>query len=187
MSHSRLAERYAKSLMGLALEQNELEPVFADMKFISFVSKSNPEFASILKSPVFSSDNKEKIIESVTRESISKLSSQFIKLLIRKNRESVLPEIADSFLELYNRHKDIHRVKLTTAIAISQELQQVIIDKIKQNTVIKNIELEAVVDDELIGGFKLEIGDQLIDASILRDLNDVKKQFLSNDYIQKIR
>lgn len=187
MSHSRLAERYAKSLIDQALQENVLEKVYADMKFIHFICRSNPEFVAVLKSPVFTTENKEKLIESVTRESISKLSSQFIKLLMHKNRENVLPEIAESFLDLYNRHKDIHRVKLTTAIAISQELQQLIVDKIKQNTVIKNIELEALVDEELIGGFKLEIGDRLIDASILRDLNDVKKQFLSNEYIQKIR
>lgn len=187
MSNSRLAERYAKSLIGLALEKNELEHVHADMNYIRFVCKSNPEFVAVLKSPVFTSENKEKLIDSVTRESISKLAAQFIRLLLRKNRESVLPEIAESFMGLYNAHKNIHRVRLTTAVPISEELQQTIVNKIRQNTVIQNIELEAFVNEELIGGFKLEIGDRLIDATILRDLSDVKKQFLNNDYVQRIR
>ena len=59
--------------------------------------------------------------------------------------------------------------------------------KIKNNTPYNQIELETSVNESIIGGYKLEIGDMLIDASILRDLNDVKKQFLNNDYIHKLR
>jgi F-type H+-transporting ATPase subunit delta len=187
MNNSRLAERYANSLIGLAIEQKELESVHADMKFIGFICKSNPDFVSVLRSPVFTSENKESLIESVTRESISKLTAQFIKLLIRKSRENALPEITDSFIGLYNRYKGIHRVRLTTAVPISEELQQMIVGKIRKNTQIQNVELEAVVDADVIGGFKLEIGDRLIDATISRDLSDVKKQFLSNDYVQRMR
>jgi F-type H+-transporting ATPase subunit delta len=66
-------------------------------------------------------------------------------------------------------------------------MEQVLIQKIKSNTPIQNIELETAVEDALIGGFKLEVGGTLVDATILRDLNDVKKQFKSNEYIQQIR
>lgn len=187
MNNPRLAARYAKSIVGLAIEQGQLEAVYADMKFIRFICKSNPDFVSVLKSPIFTSEKKQQLIESVTRESISQMTTLFIRLLVRKTRESALPEIAEAVLEQYNRLNGIHRIKLTTALPISNELQQLIVDKVKSNTPIKKIEMESTVDAELIGGFKLEIGDLLIDASILRDLNDVKKQFLSNDYIHKLR
>jgi F-type H+-transporting ATPase subunit delta len=51
----------------------------------------------------------------------------------------------------------------------------------------KNVELEAVVKEDIIGGFVLEAGDRLIDASIAYDLREVRKQFLNNDFIYKIR
>ncbi|MCY7292244.1 MAG: F0F1 ATP synthase subunit delta, partial [Ferruginibacter sp.] len=73
-----------------------------------------------------------------------------------------------------------------TATAISDELKNSIIAKIK-DTVTGEVEIETSVKDELIGGFKLEMGGTLIDASILRDLNDVRKQFLNNEYIHNIR
>jgi len=187
MNNPRLAGRYAKSLMDLAIEQNELEAVYADMKFIRFICKSNPDFVTVLKSPIINSDKKGKIIESVTRESICPLTSQFIHLLVRKTREKVLFDISESFLEQYNQLKGIHKLKLTTASAISSELQQAIVEKVKSTTSMKNIELEVVVNEKLIGGFKLEVGDTLVDASVLRDLNDIKKQFLSNDYIHRIK
>jgi F-type H+-transporting ATPase subunit delta len=69
---------------------------------------------------------------------------------------------------------------------MSEELKATIISKVKSAEV-KDIELETAVKDELIGGFVLEVQGNLVDASILRDLKDVKKQFLNNDYIHKIR
>jgi F-type H+-transporting ATPase subunit delta len=187
MNNPRLAGRYAKSILDLAIEQNQLEGVYADMKFIQSICKSNPDFVAVLKSPVITSDKKEKIIESITAERVTNITGLFIRLLIRKTREYNLPEIADAFINQYNELKNIHKVKITTATPISEELQKAITDKVKADGTIQNIELELVVKEELIGGFKLEMGDLLIDSSILRDLNDVKKQFLDNEYIHKLR
>jgi len=187
MNNPRLAARYAKSVLTLSIQQNQLEEVYADMKFIRFICKSNPDFTAILKSPIFSSDKKEKLIESVTRESISKLTTLFIRLLIRKHRESALPEITEAFISQYNEIKNIYKVKLTTAVEVSPEIQQVIVNKVKVNTPFQQVELESYVDADIIGGFKLEIGDILIDASISRDLNDIRKQFMSNEYVQRLR
>ncbi|MEO5944666.1 MAG: ATP synthase F1 subunit delta [Ferruginibacter sp.] len=187
MNNPRLAGRYAKSILDLAIEQNQLEGVYADMKFIQSICKSNPDFVAVLKSPVITSDKKEKIIESITAQRVTNITGLFIRLLIRKTREYNLPEIADAFINQYNELKNIHKVKITTAAPISEELQKSITDKVKADGTIRNIELETIVKEELIGGFKLEMGDILIDASILRDLNDVKKQFMDNEYIHKLR
>lgn len=187
MNNPRLAGRYGKSLLDLAVEQNELEAVYADMKFLRGIFKSNKDFTAVFTSPVIAPDKKEKIIRAITDGRVSKLTSSFITLLVRKAREGVLPQIVNAFIDQYNQLKDIHRVKLTTAIPMSQELQDNIVHKIRTNTSVQNIELETVVEDELIGGFKLELGNILVDASVLRDLNDVKKQFKSNEYIQRLR
>ncbi len=187
MNNPRLAGRYAKSLLDLAIEQNVLDAVCADMKFIHSICKSNPDFTAVLTSPVINPDKKEKIIESITTGRVSSLTSSFIKLLVRKARESNLPQIANAFISQYNKLKDIHQVKLTTAVPLSNEMQDVILSKIRSNTPVQNIELETAVESELIGGFKLELGDVLVDATVLRDLNDVKKQFKSNEYIQRLR
>ncbi len=187
MNNPRLAGRYAKSLLDLAIEQGQLDIVYADVKFLMNICKSNPDFVSVLKSPVIKVDKKEKIIESITNGRVSNLTSLFIQLLVRKARESNLPEIVKAFIEQYNKLKDIHHVKVTTAIPLTAEAEQVILSKVRSNTPIKNIELETLVDDELIGGFKLEVGGTLVDATILRDLNDVKKQFKNNEYIQQLR
>ena len=187
MNNPRLAGRYAKSLLDLSIEQKEVEAVYADMKLLQKICKSNPDFEAVLISPVINPDKKQKIIESITNGRVNLLTSSFIQLLIRKARENNLPQIVHAFIEQYNKLEDIHQVKLTTATPVSQEIREFIIKKIKSNTSVQNIELETAVEDDLIGGFKLELGNTLVDATVLRDLNDVKKQFKSNEYIHSLR
>jgi F-type H+-transporting ATPase subunit delta len=187
MSNPRLAGRYAKSLLDLALERNQLEEVYSDVKLLQSVCKTNSDFVNVLKSPVIGPEKKEKIFDSITSGKINELTSAFLKLLVNKTRESNLPEIVRAFVQQYNEFKGIKEVKITTAVPMSSDLQEIILQKIKSNTPYKQVQMQTAVKDELIGGFTLEIGDTLIDASILRDLNDVKKQFKNNEYIHNIR
>ncbi len=187
MNNPRLAGRYAKSLLDLAVEQKQLDAVYADIKLLQIICKSSPDFVAMLKSPVISSDKKDKMIESITAGKVGTITFLFLKLLVSKSRENNLPEIVKAFIEQYNDMNDIHRVKMTTAVPVSDELKDAIVNKIRANTPMKKIELETSVESGLIGGFTLEMGGTLIDASILRDLNDVKKHFRNNEYIHSIR
>lgn len=186
MNNPRLAVRYAKSLVDLATEQGQLDAAYNDMKLLTGIFSSNPDFVAVLRSPIINSDKKEKIITAVLAGKIGPLASAFLNLLIRKGREANLPEIAGAVIDRYNEIHNIHKVKVSTAVPMSEELKASIISKVK-NENISAIELETVVREELIGGFVLETQGNLVDASILRDLKDVKKQFMNNDYIHKIR
>jgi F-type H+-transporting ATPase subunit delta len=187
MSNPRLAGRYAKSLIDFSLEQNQLDNVCQDIKMLQSLCISNPDFVNMLKSPVIKSDKKEKIVEAVIAGRVGDITITFFKLLINKAREYNLPEIINAFIEQYNEINNIHIIKLTTAVPVSDALKDSIVNKIKTDTAYQKIELETSVKDELIGGFTLEIGDTLVDASILKDLNEVKKQFLNNEYVHNIR
>ncbi len=187
MTNPRLAQRYAKSLIDLSQELNQLNEVHNDIILLHSVCRQSREFVVMLKSPIISADKKYKIIQILTNEKITKTTQTFIKLLCSKNRESNIPEIITAFIEQFNKIKGIHKVKLTTATAVSDEIKKSFIDKIESSASINNIELESIVDEKIIGGFVLEMGGKLVDASILRDLNDVKKQFQNNDYIHKLR
>jgi len=187
MHNPRLAGRYAKSLLDIAIERQQLSTVYADMKFLSSVCKSNPDFVGVLKSPIIKAETKDSIIESITSGRVSELTLLFIRLLVSKTRENNLPEIVHAFIDQYNKLNGIHQVKITTPAPLSDEMRGVLLRKIKSDTPIQIIELEAVVNPDLIGGFTMEMGGVLVDASIQRDLNDVKKNFKSNEYIHRLR
>lgn len=187
MQNPRLAHRYAKSIIDLSTEKGQLNAVYADMKLIGRICRSNPDFVLVLKSPIIKSDKKGKIIQAVLQSQVGAITSQFIQLLVNKSRESNLPEIAEAFIAQYNDIHQIRQVKITTAAPLSELVQAAILDKVKTAIPAASIELETAVDEELIGGFVLETADKQIDMSILRDLKDVRKQFMNNDYIHRIR
>ena len=188
MNYPRLAGRYAKSLLDLATEQNQVDAVYADMKWLHSICKSNPDFVAVLRSPVIKPSAKEKILESITKERVSKLTSAFIQLLVRKARELNLPEIVTTYIDQFNALRNIHKVKITTADPISEEMKNAIMANVKATaTAGQTFEIETAVNNELIGGFLLETSGTLVDASILRDLKDIHKQFLNNDYLHRIR
>jgi F-type H+-transporting ATPase subunit delta len=187
MSHLRLAGRYAKSLIDLAIEQNQLEAVHQDVLFLQAACKISPDFVLLLRSPIIRADRKQRAITAITEGRVGALMSGFIQLLIRKNREEHLPEIIQAMITQYNSIKGIHIVKLTTADDISSELKANIVTKIKKETALKEIELETSVNKGLIGGFVLEFNNNLVDASIARDLREIKKQFDKNIYIPSLR
>ncbi len=187
MSSQRIAARYAQSLIDLALEQGQLEAVQADMKWLQDVCKQNRDFVNMLRSPIIKADAKQKIVAAVTANQISALTASFNKLVITKGRESMLPEIAAAFIDAYKAHKGIHTLKLTTALPISVSTRQALLDQVKKTTGFQHVELEERVNADLIGGFVLQLGDKLVDASIAYDLKNIAKQFERNDFLYNIR
>lgn len=187
MPNPRLATRYAKSLIDLAIERGELEKVFADMQWLNAVCKSNRDFVNLLRSPIIKGDTKKKILDAVTNGNISELTAAFNKLLITKGRESFLPEISKAFITAYKVEKNIQTIELTTAAPITDAVRNAIIAQVKKSAGFQNVELEEKVDADLIGGFVLQAGDKLIDASVIYDLQTIAKQFDNNDFIYKVR
>jgi F-type H+-transporting ATPase subunit delta len=186
MTNPRLATRYAKSLLGLAIEQNQLEQVKDDMQYIAGACKTNRDLVMLLQSPIIKPGIKQKILAAVTEGKIATLTAAFNSLLITKGRESNLPEIAATFIDQYKEYKNIRTVTLTTAVPVSEDFKQAIVSKMKTEAG-ATVEIETVVDEDIIGGFIMQTGDNLVDASIAYDLRAIKKQFMNNDFIYKIR
>lgn len=186
MQNPRLASRYAKSLVDLAAEKGQLEAVRADMQVLQQITKSNRDVVALLKSPIIKPDKKQQILAAIFENRISVITNAFIKLLVVKGRESNLPEITTEFEKQYNQLKNISKVKITTAMAVDPAILGAIRQKVEAGTD-KKIELESAVEPDLIGGFVLETEDRLYDASVLRDLKDIRKQFTQNIYTPNIR
>lgn len=187
MLNPRLASRYAKSLIDLAVEQNSLEETLKDVQLMDATIRGSQEFASVLKSPIIKADKKDAIIDQILGPRMSTLTRSFVKLLTTKGREGTLGEMATSFLSQYRLMKRISQVRLITAAPVSEEVKENIRRKVSEAMPGQSIELSSTVEPDLIGGFVLELGDKLVDASIRRDLNDIKKHFLKNLYVSELR
>lgn len=186
MSNQRVATRYAKSLIDLARERGSLEKVLEDMKYFREVAK-NRDFALLLKSPVIKADKKQQVFKALFEGKTDELTMAFLNILLRKNREAGLVEIADEFIQQYRRIKHISTVKLTTASNLSESTIESIRQKLLASTATdEKIELTTLVDPNLLGGFVIEFEDRLYDASVAHKLALLKKEFKDNLYISQI-
>lgn len=187
MPNPRLADRYAKSLVDLAREKDQLEVVHTDMQYVVALCNASTELVSLLRSPIIKADQKMAILDALIKGKVGELTAAFIRLLVQKGREYDLPEMATAFINQYNSINGIHKVLLTTAVPVTDEIRNAITDRLKKEKGLEKIQLDTKTDESLIGGFVLEFNNNLVDASILRDLNDIRKQFSQNHYVHSIR
>jgi F-type H+-transporting ATPase subunit delta len=184
MKNPLLATRYAKALLGLALEQNKLEEVNTSMSHFSSLTQENKELANLFRSPIIKADKKVNIVNAlVEKMGTDEMTKGFINLIITKRRDVYLPEIFTAFDQQYKAHKNIGSVELTVADELSEEMKGKIVESIKSQLNGQEVDLTIKVDEKLIGGFILESNNNLFDGSIARDLRDIKDQFLKNIYV----
>lgn len=186
MADLRVASRYVKSLLGLAVEQGVLEAVHKDMLLFSKVLKENRDFSVMIKSPVIRHEKKRAILEKIFSGKVDKLTLAIMDILTRKNREPLLPSIASEFHNAYNTYKGIGKAYITTTVPMDSELLQAIEEIVKKLSKTKQVEIEAKVDKDLIGGFILNVGDQQIDASIKSKLKSLEVRFSENPFVKEI-
>lgn len=182
MSVIRIASRYAKSLIDLAKDQNAMDEVVGDMKGFSKMVENRDLFL-LLKSPIINVGKKAEIFNALFDGKVNKLTKAFLDITLRKGREAYLPEIAKEFLNQYKRMQGISSVKLTTATPISNTALEAIKAKLLASDVTdKSVEIETHIDESLIGGFVVQIGDKQIDASVSHKLAELAKTMTNKEY-----
>ena len=185
MADLRVASRYVKSLLGLAVEQGVLEEVHADMLSFALICKESRAFSMMLQSPVIRHEKKRDILEKIFTGKVNKLTLAIMDILTRKNREPLLLPIAKEFHNAYNEYKGISKAFITTTIPMDKELRIEIEKIVKKLSDKKLVEIDEKVDKDLIGGFILNVGDRQIDASIRGKLEMLKLGFSENPYIKE--
>ena len=184
MRDIKVASRYAKSLLGIAIEQNKLEELHNDMQLISTVCSQNRDFELLLKSPIVKSDKKGAIITEVFGKNISEVSNSFIAIILSKKRESILADIASAFIEVYKTHKNITTATVTTAVSLTDVQKKSVVSLLNAQGR-ENVELKEVVNNEIIGGMILRVGDRQVDESIKRKLSNLEMEFEENPFVKE--
>jgi F-type H+-transporting ATPase subunit delta len=185
MADGRVASRYVKSLLGLAVEQGVLEAVHTDMQFFDKVCHSNRDFVLMLKSPIIRHEKKKEILKKLFSGKVHALTMSIIDVLTSKNREPILPAIATEFHNAYNVYKGIGKASVISTIPVDAKLRGELEAIVKQLSNMKQVELEEKVDKDLIGGFILNVGDRQIDASIKNKLKALKNKFSENPFLKE--
>ena len=185
MQGTRVASRYAKSFIGLTIEQGSLEKAYGDMKTIVDLCKSNHDFVTFLKSPIIKTDKKQAVLKEIFAGKLNKITEAYIQLITAKKREIYLAEIASEFVNQYKEKKKILTAVVTSASGLDETTRKKVMEIVKGGSS-SEVVLEEKIDKNIIGGFILRVGDNQIDASIARKLNLLKRSFNENPFIKEI-
>jgi F-type H+-transporting ATPase subunit delta len=184
MSVTRIATRYAKSLLDLAIEQGRLDVVTRDINTLKTATQ-NRDLLMMLKSPIISADKKSAVMKALFG-GMDQLTLAYINLLINKGREPFLPEIAAEYIAQYKRMSKITSVRITTAVPLDaatlEDLRKKLTDSVATQD---NVEIETSIDPELIGGYVLEFDNKRYDASVASKLEDLRNEFTKNLYVKE--
>ena len=176
MSELRVASRYARAIIDLAIERNELEQVKTDIDLFLAAAKASSELVAVLKNPIVPIDKKIKVLRDLFASKVCKTTESFFDIVVNKGRAEVLHGTAKEFLNQYNEKKGFINAKVTSATTLTDAAEKEIISIVEKATA-KKVILEKVVDAKLIGGFVLTVGDKQFDTSIAKSLQKLQKTF----------
>jgi len=177
MSEIKVAGRYAKSLLDLSNENNALEEIKNDMVLFDKVVDQSPELEAILKNPIVPTDKKIGILKDLFADKVNTVTLSFFTIVVNKGRSSILYATAKQFIQQYNTIKGIVTAEVTSANALTEAAKEEIIAIVKRELGAKEVLINEKINDKLIGGFILKVGDRQFDASIASNLNKLKKEF----------
>ena len=178
MAGSRAAIRYAKAVLSLASDNKVADKVNADMQQIASAIATNRDLNAMLKSPVVRSSDKLSVLKAVFGDA-NNATTNLINTLITNKRIALLGDVANKYNHLYDAIRDTQVAKVTTATPLTKDLEKKVLAKVKELTG-KSTEIMNTVDESILGGFVLRVGDLQYDASIANKLNKLKREFTLN-------
>ncbi|RKE98866.1 ATP synthase F1 subunit delta [Ichthyenterobacterium magnum] len=178
MAGTRAAIRYAKAILSLASDKNEAEVVNNDMKSIANTISEHNDLNQMLKSAVVKSEDKKAVLIKVF-PNLNPLSLELFNVLVSNKRLEILEDTAVKYSILFDEMKGKEKATVTTAVPMTSDLEIKVLAKIKELTS-KSVELENIVDESILGGFILRVGDTQYNASIANKLNKLKREFTLN-------
>jgi F-type H+-transporting ATPase subunit delta len=177
MSSAIASRRYASALLDVAVDGNFLERVTEDLQKIDEVIGQSRELMLALKSPLIKGDRKSRLLEEIFRNDISEKTMLFVKLLAHKKRAGLLPEVISEFSTLLDEKNGVMNADVKSAVRLSDDQALALVNGLSVRTG-KKIRAKISLDEALIGGVTVKIGDTILDGSISHQLQLLRKSLV---------
>ena len=181
MASSRAAQRYAKALLDLAEERNNQEAINKDIRDIHKTLEASGELRSVLKSPVIDVNAKVNSLKAIFK-SVSEDVKNLFSVLANNNRIAELNLVTKKYIELYDEKNNVKVALVTSAEALTPAIEAKLLAKVKSLTG-SEVTIKNKIDESILGGFILRIGDQQYDASIQGKLNTLRTRFKNKAHV----
>jgi F-type H+-transporting ATPase subunit delta len=177
MSNPAVANRYAFALFQVAKEQKLLDTLESELRVVREVVRKHTDFSTIIASPKLSKEKKKKVLENIFSGANPLLLNTF-KLLVDRQREEFIPQVADHFITLADDEKGIAEGVVTSVRPLTEEETKALSKSFAAKIGKKSLRLKNIVDSTLLGGVKLQIGNRIYDGSLQGKLERLERQIL---------
>ena len=167
-----ISTRYARALLKSATDAKLDGQVYQEMMILAKSYVDVPMLRQTIDNPMLEKEKKQTLLETAAGGSPSKLTQTFIALVLKEDRENMVQFMANSYVTLSRKQKNVIRGKLTTAACVSAETEQKMRQMVESQTQ-GTVEFETEVNPDIIGGFILEYDTYRMDASVKTKLNNI--------------
>ena len=174
MQGTRASLRYAKALFETAKKQAAVNDVLQDLEALKNIIGQKTEFFNIIHNPTIKRNTKEVLFLKIFKNKIQDLTMQFLLLLLKKGRESILQQVIHHYIDLDMENRGVLLAELISAKPISEATKNAIKTKISAT---RKVQITEKIDKSILGGFIINIGDSQYDASVRKKINNVKRAF----------
>lgn len=173
-----ISDRYAEALFSLAVENNAVDKYEEQAKLVLDTITVDKEILKILTHPDINGEDKMNILVQAFKDITDDDIMGLFSIIIRKNREKQIVDILKIFLEKVKKYNGISDAVVESAIPLSSEKLKIIEIKLT-NKLNKQVVAKSVVVPELLGGLRISIDGHILDKTVKRQLEDMKKQMLN--------
>ena len=176
MNSGIISNRYAKAIFQFALERKEENRLREELRILSEQFFTVPMLNKILDDPTVSPAIKIDVLTTAAGKKISDTYLQVISMIVKNGRTHYMQPIALMYDKVYRKAKDKVVMKLVTTEPASDETKKKLVKLVNKND--EQVDFVAKTDDDIIGGFILEIEDLRLDASIRNQLNQLRLELI---------
>ncbi len=162
----------------LAAENNKEEEFLGEITALKGLLKENPEFGSLMNHPKILKEEKLKVLEDVFSGRISRELLGFLHLVVAKDRYGEIDGILDFFIGKVKQHQGIGIANVATAVSLNEDQKKEIENKLLATTPFDRMEMHYQVEEDLIGGMVIRIGDRVVDSSVKTKLFELQRELL---------
>ena len=175
MTGSKISKRYAKALLSLGQEDGNYGEYGDNLKEFAAFCKDNPEFSKVISNPVFSVDDRKKVLDVVLEKStFADLVKNFLRLLLDKHRIGNIDDVSADYTRLTDEISNIIRADIITARPLKDDVMDKL-DAVLSKITSKTVRAKVEEDESLIGGLVVKIGDLVLDGSVRAQLEGLKE------------
>lgn len=173
-----VSKTYGEALFELAVEEGKEEELLLEIMALKEILSENPDFGRLMNHPKVLKEEKLKVLNEVFKGRVSDELTGFLQLVVTKDRYGELDSILDYFVDEVKKLKGVGVAYVTTAVKLTDSKKKEVEAKLLATTRFKKMEMHFTVDEDLIGGMVIRIGDRVVDSSIKNKLFEMKRQLL---------